>query len=296
VDLEVDESSLTGENDPVVKNTDVIPERPGHSVPVTDRRNAVFMGTLVTHGNAMGIVIATSSETEFGIIHSSLSSIAKPKTPLQQSMDALGKQLSYVSFVVIGVIVVIGMLQGRHWLEMSTIGVSLAVAAIPEGLPIIVTVTLALGVLRMAARRVIVRRLSGVETLGSVNVVCSDKTGIHGSNGKKLIAGTLTMNHMTITKMYTLESDEVLDVEKSVDAISSMGNDTAVKRLLRIGFHRVYSYLTSGNLCNNAHQGEFNKLVGQATDVALIDILNTLHMEDIRPVSSPSLCFRDSPL
>jgi Ca2+-transporting ATPase len=179
VDLEVDESSLTGENDPVVKNIEVIAERPGHSTPVTDRRNTVFMGTLVTHGSASGIVIATSSDTEFGIIHSSLSSIAKPKTPLQQSMDALGKQLSYVSFVVIGVIVVIGMLQGRHWLEMTTIGVSLAVAAIPEGLPIIVTVTLALGVLRMAARRVIVRRLSGVETLGSVNVVCSDKTGIH---------------------------------------------------------------------------------------------------------------------
>ena len=108
--------------------------------------------------------------------------IAKPKTPLQQSMDALGKQLSYVSFVVIGLIVVIGMVQGRHWLEMTTIGVSLAVAAIPEGLPIIVTVTLALGVLRMAAKRVIVRRLSGVETLGSVNVVCSDKTGISHRN------------------------------------------------------------------------------------------------------------------
>jgi P-type Ca2+ transporter type 2C len=180
VDLEVDESSLTGENDPVAKTADVIPEPPsGHSLPVTDRKNIVLMGTLVTHGTATGIVIATSEQTEFGLIHSSLSSIAKPKTPLQQSMDALGKQLSYISFVVIGVIVVIGVLQGRHWLEMTTIGVSLAVAAIPEGLPIIVTVTLALGVLRMASRRVIVRRLSGVETLGSVNVVCSDKTGIY---------------------------------------------------------------------------------------------------------------------
>jgi Ca2+-transporting ATPase len=179
VDLEVDESSLTGENFPVVKNVEVIPEPPsGHTVPVTDRKNTVFMGTLVTHGSASGIVIATSSNTEFGLIHSSLSNIAKPKTPLQQSMDALGKQLSYVSFVVIGVIVLIGVLQGRNWLEMTTIGVSLAVAAIPEGLPIIVTVTLALGVLRMAGRRVIVRRLSGVETLGSVNVVCSDKTGL----------------------------------------------------------------------------------------------------------------------
>ena len=178
VDLEIDESSLTGENAPVVKSIDCIPQTPpGHTLPVTDRHNTVFMGTLVTHGSASGIVVATASTTEFGIIHSSLSTIAKPKTPLQQSMDHLGKQLSYVSFVVIGVIVVIGVVQGRHWLEMTTIGVSLAVAAIPEGLPIIVTVTLALGVLRMAGKRVIVRRLSGVETLGSVNVVCSDKTG-----------------------------------------------------------------------------------------------------------------------
>lgn len=179
MDLEIDESSLTGENHPVIKTVDIVPEPPpGHSVPVTDRKNTVFMGTLVTHGSASGIVIATAGNTEFGMIHSSLATIAKPKTPLQQSMDALGKQLSYVSFVVIGVIVVIGVLQGRHWLEMTTIGVSLAVAAIPEGLPIIVTVTLALGVLRMAGRKVIVRRLSGVETLGSVNVVCSDKTGM----------------------------------------------------------------------------------------------------------------------
>ena len=183
VDLEIDESSLTGENDPVVKSTDVLPEQPpGHTIPVTDRKNTVFMGTLVTHGSGSGIVIATAATTEFGIIHSSLATIAKPKTPLQQSMDALGKQLSYVSFAVIGVIIVIGMIQGRHWLEMTTIGVSLAVAAIPEGLPIIVTVTLALGVLRMASKRVIVRRLSGVETLGSVNVVCSDKTGIVPAN------------------------------------------------------------------------------------------------------------------
>lgn len=101
------------------------------------------------------------------------------------------------------------------------------------------------------------------------------------------MVGTLTMNHMTITKIYTLENDEVLDVEKSGKAISSMGNDTAVKRVLRIGILPFYVVLTSGNLCNNAHLGEFNKLVGQATDVALIDILNTLHLEDIRPVTPP---------
>jgi P-type Ca2+ transporter type 2C len=162
----------------VAKFVGVIPEPPpGHTVPITDRKNTAFMGTLVTHGSASGIVVATAGATEFGIIHSSLATIAKPKTPLQQSMDALGKHLSYISFVVIAVIVFIGVMQGRHWLEMTTIGVSLAVAAIPEGLPIIVTVTLALGVLRMAGRGVIVRRLNGVETLGSVKVICSDKTG-----------------------------------------------------------------------------------------------------------------------
>jgi P-type Ca2+ transporter type 2C len=246
--LEIDESSLTGENDPVVKSIDTLPDPPpSYSIPVSDRRNTVFMGTLVTHGSARGIVVATGDQTEFGLIHSSLSTIAKPKTPLQQSMDHLGKQLSYVSFVVIGVIVVIGMVQGRDWLEMTTIGVSLAVAAIPEGLPIIVTVTLALGVLRMAGKRVIIRRLSSVETLGSVNVVCSDKTGpIHPSNlhlHKSLLLctlltfegiGTLTLNHMTITKIYTLDTGE-LDVDKSIDLISSLPNDRAAKRLLRIG-------------------------------------------------------------
>ena len=92
------------------------------------------------------------------------------------------------------------------------------------------------------------------------------------------------MNHMTITKMYTLENDEVLDVDQSIDFIVSQPNESAIKRLLRIGIHLIAIHLTTGNLCNNAHPGEFDKLVGQATDVALIDILNKFHMEDIRSV------------
>jgi P-type Ca2+ transporter type 2C len=239
------------------------------------------MGTLVTHGSATGIVISTGSQTEFGVIHSSLASIAKPKTPLQQSMDELGKQLSYISFGVIGVIVIVGVCQGRDWLEMGTIGVSLAVAAIPEGLPIIVTVTLALGVLRMASRRVIVRRLSGVETLGSVNVVCSDKTGTNELGPTDV--GTLTMNHMTVTKIYTLENEDIIDIELSVKEITSLPTDSALKRLLRIGTPQPHS-VDIGNLCNNAHPGEFNKLVGQATDVALLDLLDRLFIEDLRSV------------
>lgn len=200
-DLSIDESNLTGENEPVLKSAEVLdhPSLPSRSIadnpsaspfyasPATgtvgadirlnEQTNIAFMGTLVRSGYGQGLVIATGASTEFGGISASLQEIESPRTPLQLSMDRLGQELSYMSFVVIGVIMLVGLWQGRKWLEMFTIGVSLAVAAIPEGLPIIVTVTLALGVLRMAKQGAIVRRLPSVETLGSVNVVCSDKTG-----------------------------------------------------------------------------------------------------------------------
>lgn len=201
VDLSIDESNLTGENEPALKGIAAI-DRPGrtdsgHSghrptspsyaspaagtvgadIRLNEQTNIAFMGTLVRSGHGQGLVIGTGAGTEFGAISASLQEIDSPRTPLQLSMDRLGQELSYVSFAVIGLIVVVGLWQGRQLLEMFTIGVSLAVAAIPEGLPIIVTVTLALGVLRMAKKGAIVRRLPSVETLGSVNVVCSDKTG-----------------------------------------------------------------------------------------------------------------------
>lgn len=204
-DLSIDESNLTGENEPASKQVDAL-ERPltplsttipvdpssapsespaagtvGVDIRLGQRTNIAFMGTLVRSGHGQGLVIGTGSDTEFGGISASLQEIESPRTPLQLSMDRLGQELSYMSFGVIGVIMIVGIWQGRHVLEMFTIGVSLAVAAIPEGLPIIVTVTLALGVLRMAKRGAIVRRLPSVETLGSVNVVCSDKTGIYAS-------------------------------------------------------------------------------------------------------------------
>ena len=202
VDLSIDESNLTGENEPAMKQSRVI-ERPtrvasggasgrsaspsyaspaagtvGADIRLNEQTNIAFMGTLVRSGHGQGLVIGTGAGTEFGTISASLQEIDSPRTPLQLSMDRLGQELSYVSFGVIGIIVVVGLWQGRQLLEMFTIGVSLAVAAIPEGLPIIVTVTLALGVLRMAKKGAIVRRLPSVETLGSVNVVCSDKTGL----------------------------------------------------------------------------------------------------------------------
>lgn len=194
-DLTIDESNLTGENEPVPKVPDTIdpmsgiqrPASPFYASPATgtvgadirlnDQKNIAFMGTLVRSGYGQGLVIGTGGNTEFGAISASLQEIESPRTPLQLSMDRLGKELSYMSFGVIAFIILLGFWRGWEFLEMFQIGVSLAVAAIPEGLPIIVTVTLALGVLRMSKRDAIVRRLPSVETLASVNVVCSDKTG-----------------------------------------------------------------------------------------------------------------------
>ena len=200
-DLSIDESNLTGENEPALKQAGALdraqvpanpalpglPPSPSYTSPaagaagadirLNEQVNIAFMGTLVRSGHGQGIVIGTGAGTEFGGISASLQEIESPRTPLQLSMDRLGQELSWMSFGVIALIIVVGLWQGRKLLEMFQIGVSLAVAAIPEGLPIIVTVTLALGVLRMSKHGAIVRRLPSVETLGSVNVVCSDKTG-----------------------------------------------------------------------------------------------------------------------
>jgi Ca2+-transporting ATPase len=201
-DLTIDESNLTGENEPVritaeakrgiplsrspSNNLEPFGAReyasPGSGTAGADTQpnstsNLAFMGTLVRSGHGQGIVYATGGNTQFGTIAASVSETESPRTPLQLNMDSLGSQLSQVSFVIIGVISLVGWLQGKGLLEIFTVSISLAVAAIPEGLPIIVTVTLALGVHRMARHNAIVRKMPSVETLGSVNVVCSDKTG-----------------------------------------------------------------------------------------------------------------------
>jgi Ca2+-transporting ATPase len=202
-DLTIDESNLTGENEPVritaeAKSREAHPGRStssnlepplspayasagsgtvGADTNLNNATNIAFMGTLVRSGHGQGIVYATGGNTHFGTIAASVTETESPRTPLQLSMDSLGSQLSQASFVIIAVISLVGWFQGKAILEIFTISISLAVAAIPEGLPIIVTVTLALGVHRMARHNAIVRKMPSVETLGSVNVVCSDKTG-----------------------------------------------------------------------------------------------------------------------
>lgn len=198
-DLTIDLSNLTGETEPVRITAEPLPrtnqaasslklpvptfaEQANGSLAHRDGEhnqgcNIAYMGTLVKSGHGQGIVFATGGNTQFGAIATSVTDTESPRSPLQLSMDQLGSQLSKFSFAVIGLISVAGWFQGKGYLEIFTESISLAVAAIPEGLPIIVTVTLALGVHRMARHHAIVRKMPKVETLGSVNVVCSDKTG-----------------------------------------------------------------------------------------------------------------------
>lgn len=263
VHLTIDESNLTGETKPSKKSADIV-KSPNTSV--NERSNIAFMGTLVREGHGSGIVIATAKDTAFGSVFDMMEAIEKPKTPLQKSMDKLGGQLSMFSFVVIGVIGLIGIFQGRSWLDVFQVSVSLAVAAIPEGLPIIVTVTLALGVLRMAKQKAIVKRLPSVETLGSVNVICSDKTG------------TLTQNHMTVNKVWTtdMKSNPITfeNVQSAYSVhpkvITDVSND--VKILLNVGC-----------LCNNSRFSvEKEKFQGNPTDIAIIEALSNFGLYDIR--------------
>lgn len=190
VELTVDESALTGENHPVAKTGEGI-VMPGATPPLTQQRNMVFAGTLVNAGRGRALVVAVGMKTEFGKIAAELSTVESRKSPLQLKIDELGQKLATFSSLAIVVIGIWGYLMGRPFLETVTVAVSLAVAAIPEGLPICVTVTLALGVLRMTKRNVIVKKLPVVESLGCTTVVASDKTG------------TLTQNEMTARAIFS---------------------------------------------------------------------------------------------
>lgn len=237
VHLMIDESALTGETTPVEKQTEAV-----DISDISGRSNTALMGTLVTAGRGMGVVVGTARDTEFGQIFTMMNDIEKPKTPLQNSMDKLGHQLSIASFAVIGAICLIGVIQGRGWLEMFQVGVSLAVAAIPEGLPIIVTVTLALGVLRMAKSNAIVRRLPSVETLGSVNVICTDKTG------------TLTMNSLHVAAIASPSDKHWVDLRRPNVMLTEYHKQTV----------RIAVY------CNDAQKQANGEYVGNAVDIALM--------------------------
>jgi len=187
INLQIDESVLTGESVPVEKMTEPIPDP---QIPLGDRRNMAYAGTIVTYGRGRGLVVATGMRTEFGAIARMLQSIEQEKTPLQENLDRTGKILARAALAVVAIIVALGLLRGQPWLEMLIFGLALAVAVVPEALPAVVTISLAMGVQRMVRRNALVRRLAAVETLGSTDVICTDKTG------------TLTRNEMTVRQIF----------------------------------------------------------------------------------------------
>jgi Ca2+-transporting ATPase len=234
------------------------------------------MGTLVCTGNGKGIVVNTGAETELGKIAALLKEVGERKTPLQEAMETLSEQISKFSFGVVAIIFLIGVVTGKPWLEMFTMGISLAVAAIPEGLPIVVTVTLAMGVIRMAKRNAIVRKLPSVESLGACNVICADKTG------------TLTKNEMTVVKAFTYaDSNSIIDVagtgyQTTVRGFSAYSRDYGVRATVQhdqkapvepARVDHLRQLLITGALCNNANlNAESGKLIGQPTEGALLAV------------------------
>ncbi|XP_016021411.2 calcium-transporting ATPase type 2C member 2 [Rousettus aegyptiacus] len=264
-DLLVDESSFTGEAEPCSK-TDIPLIGEGD---ITTLRNIVFMGTLVQYGKGQGVVIGTGERSQFGEVFKMMQAEETPKTPLQKSMDNLGKQLTLFSFCIIGVIMLTGWLQGKHLLSMFTIGVSLAVAAIPEGLPIVVMVTLVLGVLRMAKKQVIVKKLPIVETLGCCNVICSDKTG------------TLTANEMTVTQLVTSDGfhAEVSGVGYNGQGkVCLLPSKEVIKEFSNISVGKL---VEAGCVANNAIIRK-NAVMGQPTEGALITLAMKMDLNNIQ--------------
>jgi Ca2+-transporting ATPase len=205
VNLRVEEASLTGESLPVQKSAATIMDK---DVPIGDRKNTAFMGTLVSYGRGRGVVVSTGMRTQLGLIATMLQTVESEETPLQRRLDQLGKTLSIASLILVGIVFVVALVDytnisalftgpleyfqtyTREITDVFIIAVSLAIAAVPEGLPAVVTISLALGMREMVRRHALIRKLASVETLGSATVICSDKTG------------TLTQNEMTVTRLW----------------------------------------------------------------------------------------------
>ncbi|HZJ99988.1 MAG TPA: calcium-translocating P-type ATPase, SERCA-type [Tissierellaceae bacterium] len=263
--LKIEEASLTGESLPVEKNSK---SRFDEDVPLGDRVNMAYMSTAVTYGRGQGLVVGTGHDTEIGKIATMIQTFEDDLTPLQKQLNQLGKFLGIGTIIICIAVFGIGMLQGREVLEMFMVAVSLAVAAIPEGLPAIVTIVLALGMNKMVKRNAIVKKLLAVETLGSTTVICSDKTG------------TLTQNEMTVTKIFTdnkiiditgggydptgefihegesVETSDIGDLE-TIMSIAVLANDSELSQ--EDGTYKIIGDPTEGSLVTLAGKSEINK-------------------------------------
>ena len=249
--LRIDESSLTGESVPVGKNTEIFPTE----TPEPDRKNMAYTGTAVVYGRGKAVITATGMSTSFGKLAGLLGKIERERTPLQEKLDQFGRWIGAATLVIVAFVAVLGILQGFPPFDMFLWGVALAVAAIPEALPAVVTVGLALGVRRMVKRHALVRRLPSVETLGSTNIICTDKTG------------TLTQNKMTVEKVYV--NGAVLNVTgRGYEPVG----DFLCGDILACDTH-LHRLLVVGALCNDAglvqEKGKWD-VTGDPTEGALV--------------------------
>lgn len=252
VNLKIQESALTGESVPVEKNTDVIQQ---DNVAIGDRTNMAFSTSVVTYGRGKGVIVNTGMKTEVGRIADMLQKAEKTETPMGKRLEQLGKVLGYVAIGICIFIFILGVMRGEDWLNMLMMAVSLAVAAIPEGLQIVSTIVLAIGVQRLVKLNAIVRTLPSVESLGSTTVICSDKTG------------TLTQNRMTVVEGWTGGND--IDF-KNPPLPEELNEDE--KQLI-----------VSSVLCTDAHvkvlEDGIQQNVGDPTETALVDVAHKLKMD-----------------
>ena len=234
--LKIEESAFTGESVPSEKDASFLPDK---EIPIGDQNNMAFMSTLATYGRGVGVVVGTGMNTEIGKIAKMIEQEENDETPLQKKLSELGKILGFLAVSICILIFIISFFQGRDLLEMFLTSISLAVAAIPEGLPAIVAIVLALGVQRMVKKNAIIRKLPAVETLGSVSIICSDKTG------------TLTQNKMTVTTVYTNDSY----IKESEFNLNENESKLLVDCMV---------------LCNDATYSEKNQ-TGDPTEIALLE-------------------------
>ena len=257
--LRVQEASLTGESVPVEKS---IENLTGDHIPLGDQHNMLFMGTAVTYGRGIAVVVNTGMSTELGNIANLLQTVASEQTPLQKRMGQLGKSLAWAALGIVGVVFLLGLLRGEDVAEMFLTAVAMAVAAVPEGLPAVVTIALALGAQRMLQRQALIRKLPAVETLGSVTTICSDKTG------------TLTENRMTVTALDVLGHSQTMEalLEGDFPVVDADVHPDAKPQERSIGL-----MLKASALCNDAlvekedpdKDGDYH-VIGDPTEGALV--------------------------
>jgi P-type Ca2+ transporter type 2C len=251
----VQEASLTGESTPVMKTALALEEK---DIPLGDRANMVYMGTFVSSGKARAVVTETGMETELGRIAGMIQEIERESTPLQKKLEQFGKWIVYLCFVLVGMVFLLGWLRGGKIIDVFLTAVSLAVAAIPEGLPAVVTIALALGVQRMVKRHALIRKLPSVETLGCATVICSDKTG------------TLTKNEMTVQAIFA--GGQLFKV--SGIGYAPRGEFLLDGKVVTAGdYPQLSKALNAGVLCNGAQLIEDKggyRIIGDPTEAAIL--------------------------